>query len=194
MTLDNATLRDALTALGELLVDRGETYDIVVIGGGALLLGGHIERPTKDLDVLARIEGDRWLSAQPLPDALRAAVADVGDAFGLARDWLNCGPTSLLAGGLPDGFPERLSIERFDALTVRFASRVDQIAFKLYAAADHWPGPRNRHLQDLKALRPREEELLTSARWCRTHDASEGFRGRQLLPVLQELGVEVADV
>jgi len=153
MTLDNATLRDALTALGELLVDRGETYDIVVIGGGALLLGGHIERPTKDLDVLARIEGDRWLSAQPLPDALRAAVADVGDAFGLARDWLNCGPTSLLAGGLPDGFPERLSIERFDALT-----------------------------------------LLTSARWCRTHDASEGFRGRQLLPVLQELGVEVADV
>ena len=45
----DADLEEALSTLGQLLQDRGEAYDVVVIGGGALLLLGLIVRPTKDL-------------------------------------------------------------------------------------------------------------------------------------------------
>src|SRR5438552_2669121 len=101
MTFQDASLRSALSALGELLQDRKQAFDIVVIGGGALLLTGFITRPTKDLDVVAHVAGETWLVANPLPDALRAAVEDIASALGLARNWLNGGPTDLLTAGLP---------------------------------------------------------------------------------------------
>jgi hypothetical protein len=74
----NADLQEALTTRGQILLDRSESHDLVVIGGGALLLLGLIERPTKDLD--ARIKKGRWLRADPFPDSLTKAVADVADA------------------------------------------------------------------------------------------------------------------
>jgi hypothetical protein len=52
-------------------------------------------------------------------------------------------------------------------------SGLDQIHFKLYAAADQGPG---RHVDDLIALRPTSDELLAAARWAFSHDVSEGFR------------------
>lgn len=73
----------------------------------------------------------------------------------------------------------------FALLTVLFASRIDQIHFKLYAAVDHGAG---RHLADLQALAPSEAELLRAARWSRTHDPSEGYRS-VLLEILAHLGV-----
>jgi len=45
---------------------------------------------------------------------------------------------------------------------------------------------------DLKALRPSTDELLTAARWARTHDPSGGFLG-ELQSALTTLGVEVSD-
>ena len=191
--LTDADLEQALTILGELLADRGESYDIVVIGGGALLLLGLIERPTKDLDVVARIDGHRWLRAAPFPRALNQAVLDVAAALDLTDDWLNPGPADLMDFGLPTGFEARAIVRSFGALSVRFASKQDQVAFKLYAAADHWPSP-SRHLEDLRRLTPSQDALLKAARWCRTHDPSEGFRDHLLLPVLAALGVEASDV
>ncbi len=193
MSFEPGTLREALTVLGEILDDRGLAHDIVVVGGGALLLTGHIDRPTKDLDVVARVENDKWTLAEPMPADLVEAVRDVAAALDLAPGWLNAGPTSLLEGGLPAGFAGRAEIQRFGPLTVRIASRVDQIAFKLYAAADHWP-LRGKHLQDLEALAPSAVELVEAARWCRTHDPSEGFRDVQLGPVLGLFDVSVDDV
>jgi hypothetical protein len=187
------SLREALTMLGEVLNDRGVAHDIVVVGGGALLLTGYIDRPTKDLDVVARVEDEKWTLAQPMPVDLVEAIKDVAAALDLTHDWLNAGPTSLLKSGLPDGFAERAAIERFGSLTVRVASRVDQIALKLYAAADHWP-LRGKHLQDLQALTPTEGELVASARWCRSHDPSDGFRNVQLGPLLGVFDVGLSDV
>ncbi|MCZ7589171.1 MAG: hypothetical protein M5U27_10030 [Gaiella sp.] len=46
-----------------------------------------------------------------------------------------------------------------------------------------------KHEADLRNLNPTREELLAAARWTRTHDPSEGFRG-QLLAALAYLGVE----
>jgi hypothetical protein len=64
-------------------------------------------------------------------------------------------------------------------LVVHFIGRLDQIHFKLYAAADQRDGT---HLTDLKALHPSAVELEAAARWAMTHDVSEGFK-----MVLQEL-------
>lgn len=101
------------------------------------------------------------------------------------------GPTDLLDFGLPEGFLGRL--ERRDygrALTVHFASRYDQIHFKLYALVDRGPG---KHEEGLKALDPSEAELLAAARWSRTHDPSEGYAGI-LRMALEHLGVSDADI
>lgn len=115
----------------------------------------------------------------------------VGRDFGLPDTWLNAGPSSLLDFGLPDGFTARWQTRRYsDALTVHFASRLDQIHFKLYAAVDQGPG---KHEADLRALNPTSDELIQAARWARTHDPSEGFR--QLLEqALEGLGVKGADL
>jgi hypothetical protein len=48
---------------------------------------------------------------------------------------------------------------------------VDQIYFKLYAAADRG----GYHIDDLRALDPSPDELERAARWAMTHDVSEGF-------------------
>ncbi len=187
MPLTHDSLRDALIALGDLLADRGTPYDLVLIGGGALLLVGLTTRATKDLDVVALAQPEGWRSASPLPGPLAAAIRDVAAALDLAADWLNPGPTDLLKLGLPPGFADRATAERFGALTVRYASRVDQVALKLYAAADHWP-THSKHLQDLLVLAPTPSELDAAAAWCLTHDPSPGFRDVQLRPLLRHLG------
>lgn len=189
----DADLEEALSTLGQLLQERGEAYDIVIIGGGALLLFGLIERPTKDLDAVARVEGDRWLRAEPFPAGLTRAIEDVAAALDLEDDWLNPGPAGLVDLGLPDGFEERVIVGAFGALRIRFAAVEDLVAFKRYAAADHWPD-RSRLLADLRRLLPTVDRLVAAARWCWTHDPSEGFRDMLLLPVLAEPGVEDPDV
>lgn len=107
--VEQETLEKALKALGDVLRDRGLRYEIFVIGGGSLLLSGFIERPTEDLDVVALAEGTKMVTAQPLPRDLVAAVVDVANLYGLAENWLNAGPTTLLDFGLPEGFRSRTS-------------------------------------------------------------------------------------
>jgi hypothetical protein len=191
MMFDHATLEQALDTLGEILAARGEHHDLAVVGGGALLILGLIERPTRDLDVVARIDSELWSRAEPFPPALEQAVRDVAGALDLSDDWLNPGPTDLLDLGLPDGFALRVEVRRYGALTVRFASRKDQIAFKLYAAVDQ--GPDSKHFSDLQKLAPTTDELLEAARWTRTHDPSEGFRS-MLDQAIRAMGVGLSDV
>lgn len=190
--LDERSLPQLLGALGEVLASRGQRYEVVAIGGSALLLLGYIHRATRDLDLVALIQDGRMVAAKPLPPALAEAVADVARPRGLRPDWLNPGPTSLLDLGLPTGFARRLETRAYKAFTLHLAGRLDQIAFKLYAAVDQ--GPDSKHAADLRALAPTPEELRIAARWTRTHDPSEGFRG-QLLQALAYFGVEAdADI
>ena len=75
--------------------------------------------------------------------------------------------------GLPEGFIDRLEEHDYGpALTVHFASRIDQIHFKLYAMVDQGAG---KHEGDLRSLEPTRHELMQAARWTRTHDPSEDF-------------------
>ncbi|MGI8429290.1 MAG: DUF6036 family nucleotidyltransferase [Solirubrobacteraceae bacterium] len=184
-------LNQLLDAVSEHLASAGHHYELVAVGGSALLALGLISRPTKDLDVVAVADHGRLETADPLPRVLVDARDRVARDFDLADDWINAGPTGLLDLGLPDGFLGRVETRSFgDGLTVHFASRLDQIHFKLYALVDQGGG---RHDQDLRSLKPTTEELLQAARWTRTHDPSTGFR-EMLLRALRYLGVEDADL
>jgi hypothetical protein len=183
---DASGLEEALLALGQLLQDRGYAYDVVVIGGGGLLLIGIIDRPTRDVDLVALLVGDEMTGARELPGPLAEAVVDVARALDLSPTWFNGGPDSLLRFGLPDGLLERTVRRNYGSLGVFLASRYDQIHFKLYAAADDRPG--GKHHVDLQKLAPTSDELRAAARWARTHDSSDGF-SVVLAGVLRAFGV-----
>lgn len=188
---NTANVDELLGALGEQLAFAGERYELVVIGGSGLLALGVIERSTRDIDIVAlRADGDLG-RAEPLPEGLRAARDRVARDFSLPTEWLNPGPTDLIEFGLPEGFADRL--ERRDygkGLVAYFASRYDQIHFKLYALVDQGPG---KHEEDLRALSPTEEELIAAAVWTTSHDPSEGY-AQSLRAALAHLGVEHGDL
>lgn len=174
-------------ALGEQLTARGERYTVAVVGGSALLALGLVSRATRDVDIVAIVNDNELASAQPLPAALLDAAHRVARDFAVPDDWLNPGPTSLLDLGLPEGFMERAERRDFGpGLEVLFASRVDQISLKLYATVDQGAG---KHLTDLEALAPTDQELLDAARWSLTHDPSDGYRS-VLVSVLAHFGVD----
>lgn len=180
-----------LSALGEQLAAAGQRFELIVAGGSGLLALGLIERSTRDVDLLGLRSGNELESAKPLPTGLGEARDRVARDFALPADWLNPGPTDLLEFGLPEGFVERLVRRDYgDGLTVYFASRYDQIHFKLYALVDQGPG---KHEADLRALSPTEDELLAAARWSRLHDPSAGYE-RVLRKVLAHMGVRDADL
>jgi hypothetical protein len=190
-TFDAERGGELLSALAEQLGAIGARYELVVIGGSALQALGLVDRPTSDVDVVALTQGTMLVTAKPLPAPLEAAAERVARDFALPRRWINPGPTSLLDFGLPGGFMERVVTRTYgSALIVHFASRFDQIHFKLYAAVDQGPG---RHEADLRALEPAPEELLAAARWTREHDPSPGYE-QSLRGALVALGVSSADL
>ncbi len=136
--------------------------------------------------MVALLRDEELISANPLPVGLLAAVKLVAEDFGLPERWLNSGPTTLLDFGLPLGFLDRGERRNYEpALEVIFASRLDQVHFKLYAVVDQGGG---RHLDDLQALSPTDAELLEAAAWSETHDNSVGYR-EVLDKVLAHFGV-----
>jgi hypothetical protein len=171
--MEEEAIQQALELLGSLIEQRGLGYEIVVIGGSALLLLGIIQRPTKDLDVLAVVVHGEYASAQPLPIELEKAVRDVAKELGLASDWLNSGPTAQLQSGLPPGFRERVETLTFHTLVVHVAGRLDHIYLKLYAAVDHLG--KGKHADDLRRLAPTRQELLAAAAWVRDQDIGPTF-------------------
>jgi hypothetical protein len=191
--IDSAATTDRLlSALSEHLSLTGHEYDLVVIGGSALLALGLVSRSTQDVDIVALTGSAGLDEALPLPKPLADARARVARDFGLPEDWLNSeAARDMLRLGLPEGFTKRLTRREYgSSLTVRYASRFDQIHFKLHATVDRGGG---KHFSDLLALDPSQAELLAAARWTRTHDPSEGFHS-VLTEVLAHFKIEDADL
>jgi hypothetical protein len=141
---------------------------------------------TRDVDVLAIEKNGVLFSADPLPAAVAAAAATVARDLELAADWLNAGPADLL-DDVPAGFYERLTTRDYrSALRVSFASRIDQIFFKLDALIDR---EEPRDLADLRQLAPTPAELHDAARWARMHLAP-GPYGDALARALEAFGAE----
>ncbi len=129
MEITDETIDLLLGALADQLQTLGSHAEIVVIGGSALTALGLVRRATRDVDLLA--------------------VAENGE---LRR------ATDLLKWGLPEAFMSRVVTRSYGtALLVHFASRYDQIHFKLFAMADQGGG---RHEADLRALSPTRGELI----------------------------------
>lgn len=137
---------------------------------------GFVDRPTRDVDVLARADEatGKLRHPEPLPEALREAIAEVALDFDQPGDWMNTAVARQWVTGLPPGLEKRVSWRDYGALRVGLVSRKDLIAFKLYAAADH-TGPTSVHAKDLLALQPAREELAEAAAWIRTQDVSVDF-------------------
>lgn len=158
-----------------------------MIGGSGLIAIDAVSRATRDVDVVALERDGELVSAEPLPAAVRDSAATVARDLGLEANWLNAGPTGLLLHGLPAGFVDRLVTRDYGAaLRVSFAARVDQIFFKLYAAADRREA---RDFSDLERLAPTDDELRAGARWARTHNMPGPFDDA-MARALAELGVE----
>jgi len=185
--MEQDAIEQALELLGSLLEERGFGYEIVVIGGSALLLLGIIRRSTKDLDVLALVIHGEYASAQPLPIELEKAARDVAKELGLALDWLNSGPTAQLQSGLPPGFRTRVETLIYRTLVVHVAGRLDHIYLKLYAAVDHLG--KGKHADDLRRLAPTRQELLEAADWVRGQDIGPTFPD-MVADTLRIFGVE----
>lgn len=180
-------IAELLSALDGRLALARTRFELVVIGGAGLTIIGLVDRPTRDVDVVALLDGGVLRFAKPLPDVLIEARDAVAADFGVAEGWLNSGPGDLLRWGLPEGFVGRLKRHEVgSALVLHVASRLDQIHFKLYAFVDQGSG---RHEEDLRALEPTATELTAAARWTITQDPSEGYR-QELLAALRYLGVE----
>ena len=140
------------------------------------------------MNITTRSDADRLL------DALSEQLAEAGVSYELVV----VGGSGLLALGLvsrPTRDVDVVALREDDRLrsvdpllTVWYASRFDQIHFKLYATVDQGAG---KHEADLRAMDPTYDELLAAARWTRTHDPSEGYR-LVLGQVLAALGVDDA--
>lgn len=195
-------LIEALETLGELLESRGIELDLVLIGGGALLLRDLISRPTQDMDIVAIVYRGRFrVVRKPLPDPVVRAIREVGTALDLPhaprddKDWLNPGPSFLLKLGLPPGFRTRVETRTFGSLTVRIAARIDLISLKLWAATDASRGARRTvDIDDLKTLSPALPELRTAVAWCKRKDGRTEYFATDVIPVLAQLGVDPAEV
>ena len=174
---DHEALELALRSLAVRLDEnRADSVELVVCGGSALILTGLVMRTTRDVDVVALIRHGALCTPAPLPAELQQAVREVAEDLNLPEDWLNNGPSrdqgGLFQMGLPEGLANRLAHRVYSSrLTVHVIDRIDQIHFKLYAAADRG----GYHITDLRALNPAPDELANAARWAMTHDVSEGF-------------------
>ena len=168
-------IESALTAVGERLAHAHESCAIVVLGGAALNLLAIVDRPTIDVDVLARADDTGAIEPpDPLPDALRRAIAAVARDRGLLENWMNTTVADQWRSGLPPGLAERIEWRRYGALRVGIVGRRDLICFKLYASADQ-TGPDNVHVRDLLALKPNPEDREGAAEWVRARDSSPEF-------------------
>jgi hypothetical protein len=179
---------------GRLELAQSEPVRLVICGGSALIAMGFRNRATNDADVVALLgENGELISPDPLPEALLEAAAQAARDLGLNENWLNNEPSrnegGLFQMGLPQGFVGRLTKQAFGSrLTIYYIGRLDQIYFKLYAAADQHD---DTHIADLRALTPTETELAGAARWAMTHDVSDGFR-MVLIELLNQMGYESA--
>ncbi len=120
VSFDADDLTRLLHELGTRLEDRGQTLELTILGGSALVVGMVVDRATKDIDALA---SDNVL--------LAGLVDEMANDLGLPVDWLNTAVAPWAPPGARD-FP--LSGELTSGgLVVRVAPAKALFAMKLAA-------------------------------------------------------------
>lgn len=134
---------ELLTVLGQLDARLTSAYDIVIVGGAAMILHFGASRATRDVDAIV-LKGN--------PRQLRNAVAAVAAEVGLPEDWLNDGAKGFV-GVLPPEFRNRLQpLEYpFAHLQLYALGLPDQVVLKIIAL-------RAQDLEDLALLLPQLDD------------------------------------
>ncbi|MCD4776729.1 MAG: hypothetical protein K8S15_11855 [Candidatus Aegiribacteria sp.] len=190
MELNSSNLAAALNMLGERLrLKDTPSVRLVACGGSALIAMGLVFRTTDDVDVVALVDAHQQLiSPAPFPEYLEESIKEVAILMNLSEDWMNYDPSrdsgGLFQNGLPEGLLARAHRKDYGShLITYFIDRIDQIHFKVFASADRL----GVHVDDLVSLNPSNQEMENAARWCMTHDPSEGFR-MILISMYEQLG------
>jgi hypothetical protein len=185
-------VESALSQLGKRLLYADSPHvTIVVCGGSALQIQGLSTRTTQDVDVCAaRVHPGASPAASAvatLPELFFEAVQAVARDLGLNPGWLNTAAAEVLdVYGAPPRMEERLVARDYGpVLRALFLARIDQIHFKVLAAAD--PKAPERHLEDLMLrLRPTAIETRMAVAWLLDRQTTSWMRGnvRHVVEVL----------
>lgn len=134
--MDQHELINVLAKLDEHLAS---SFDVVIVGGAAMILHFGARRATRDVDVLV-LKGD--------VSKLREAARIIAQDQDLPDDWLNDGAKGFASILLPD-FSQRLTqLEYpFEHLRLYALSKAEQTAMKIVAL-------REQDLEDLELLLP----------------------------------------
>lgn len=130
---------ELLARLGQLDARLSAAFDVVIVGGAAMILHFGASRATRDVDVIVLRGNLRQL---------RRAVAAVAAEAGLPDDWLNDGAKGFV-GALPPDFLTRLQPLGYPFKNLRLYALglPDQVALKIIAL-------RAQDLEDLALLLP----------------------------------------
>ena len=122
-TIDRGEILSALKRLGELAAARGESIDLLLLGGGVMVLVFEARVSTRDLDVAILAPADA--------QKVREIVKEVAAEKGWPEDWLNDAAKGYLHGISfgPDVFVST-------GVRVRRPSTVQLLAMKLSAWRD----------------------------------------------------------
>ena len=87
--LGKELLEQALGLLEEVIRLRGKPFQHFVVCGGSSLLALELvsRTTTKDVDILARLEGGEFVQAKPLPDWVNEAAEEVREELDLPEHW-----------------------------------------------------------------------------------------------------------
>lgn len=193
-SLSESDIEARLADVGAVLSEQGHAVAIVVVGGAALLLRGEANRvATGDVDVLAAVDGQALVLPVPLPADLQEAVRVVAEGYGLSDDWMNAVVARNWAHRWPAGLPGDLLRDAdwrtYGGLRVGLAGRSALIPLKVHAVVDQSrvsafdsegrvtrvdlsPSEARRHLGDLVALAPSDDELRRARVWVAEQDGS----------------------
>jgi len=122
-TIDRQDILAALKRLGDLAAARGERLDLLLVGGGVMVILFGTRSATRDLDVVILSPSDRA--------HVRALAATVASEMGWPSDWLNDAAKGFLSG--PADGPV---IFQSDGIVVRRPSIEQLLAMKLCAWRD----------------------------------------------------------
>lgn len=143
--------RELIETLRELDERLSSSFDVVVIGGAAMILHFGARRATRDIDALV-LRGDLT--------ELRLAVKAVARERGLPEDWMSDAAKGF-ADILPPDFYHRIRPLGFPFRRLRLYAlgRPEQVAMKIVAL-------REQDLEDLELLMPQmsqaEREVLVA--------------------------------
>ncbi len=133
---------------------------IIVCGGAAMLSLGIRTTSTMDIDVLE----------PTLDSTLREAAVIVGKKHGLAANWFNNGPATLVSL-LPHDWKTRLTLVfRGQSFHLYALGRPELLLSKVFAEAD-----RQEDLEDILALTPSASEVESAGALVETFDANPNW-------------------